>query len=69
MNKLSQSLSKNINGVKWYYGQLLDGKYVWIKSTDLVKEKIKYAYTGMTLNNAININLVLNINHKYKMSL
>ena len=32
-----------------------DGKYVWIKSTDLVKEKIKYAYTGMTLNNAINI--------------
>ena len=46
---------KNINGVKWYYGQLLDGKYVWIKSTDLVKEKIKYAYTGMTLNNAINI--------------
>ena len=46
---------KNINGVKWYYGQLLDGKYVWIKSTDLVKEKIKYAYTGMTLNNAINM--------------
>ena len=41
MNKLSQSLSKkNINGVKWYYGQLLDGKYVWIKSTDLVKEKL-----------------------------
>ena len=46
---------KNIDGVTWYYGQLLDGKFVWIKSSDLVKENIDYVNTGMRLDEAATI--------------
>ena len=44
-----------VDGVTWYYGQLTNGKYVWIKSTDLSKESIRYVKTGMTLTKAANI--------------
>ena len=28
---------KVVNGKTWYYGKLSNGKYVWIKDTDLKK--------------------------------
>lgn len=49
------SKQMQVNGVTWYYGQLTNGKYVWIKPTDLSKESIKYVRTGMTLTKAANI--------------
>lgn len=49
------SKQMQVNGVTWYYGQLTNGKYVWIKPTDLSKESIKYVRTGMTLTKATNI--------------
>ena len=44
------SKQMKVDGVTWYYGQLTNGKYVWIKSTDLSKESIRYVKTGMTFN-------------------
>lgn len=49
------SKQMKVDGVTWYYGQLTNGKYVWIKSTDLSKESIRYVKTGMTLTKAANI--------------
>lgn len=49
------SKQMQVNGVTWYYGQLTNGKYVWIKPTNLSKESIKYVRTGMTLTKAANI--------------
>ena len=49
------SKQMQVNGVTLYYGQLTNGKYVWIKPTDLSKESIKYVRTGMTLTKAANI--------------
>ena len=49
------SKQKNINGVTWYYGKLTNGKYVWIKSTDVAKESVKYVNTGYTLAHAAEI--------------
>ncbi|EHJ08469.1 glucosaminidase domain-containing protein [Staphylococcus simiae] len=44
-----------INGQKWFYGKLSNGKLVWIKESDVAKELIKYTKTGQTLNQAASI--------------
>ena len=46
---------KQQNGVTWYYGKLTNGKYVWIKESDLTKELVKYSNTGRTLNQMASI--------------
>ncbi|MGV3096178.1 MULTISPECIES: GW dipeptide domain-containing protein [Staphylococcus] len=46
---------KVINGKTWYYGKLSNGKYVWIKDTDLKKELVKYSKSYRTLNQAVSL--------------
>lgn len=41
-----------VNGKTWYYGKLSNGKYVWIKETDLKKQLVKYSNSHRTLNQA-----------------
>ena len=43
---------KVINGKTWYYGKLSNGKYVWIKDSDLKKQLVKQAKTHRTLDQA-----------------
>ncbi|PNZ33600.1 autolysin [Staphylococcus petrasii] len=44
---------KVVNGKTWYYGKLSNGKYVWIKDTDLKKQLVKSSKSYQTLNQAV----------------
>ncbi len=46
---------KVVNGKTWYYGKLSNGKYVWIKDTDLKKELVKYSKSYRTLNQVVSL--------------
>ncbi|TGA79677.1 mannosyl-glycoprotein endo-beta-N-acetylglucosamidase [Staphylococcus croceilyticus] len=44
---------KVVNGKTWYYGKLSNGKYVWIKDTDLKKQLVKSSKSYQTLSQAV----------------